>query len=235
MLSVNADAKTVKGKKKGYLTGILYLSPERSGGLGNVCPNATPGCIASCLNTAGRGAFSNVQRARLEKTRLFFQDRAGMLSEIERDIDALERKAAREDLAPCVRLNGTSDIPWERIAPSLFSRHPALQFYDYTKSERRALEHAAGKLPPNYHLTFSLAETAVSRQGAGRVLASGGNVAAVFRTADYPEEFLGVPVVSGDETDLRFLDPVGVVVALKAKGKARKDTSGFVIDSRGPA
>ena len=39
-----------------------------------------------------------------------------------------------------------------------------------------------------------------------------------------------MPVINGDKTDMRFKDPVGVIVGLKAKGKARKDTSGFVID-----
>jgi hypothetical protein len=41
--------------------------------------------------------------------------------------------------------------------------------------------------------------------------------------------YLGRPVINGDADDLRFLDPVGVFVGLKAKGLAKKDTTGFVI------
>jgi hypothetical protein len=53
------------------------------------------------------------------------------------------------------------------------------------------------------------------------------NVAVVFDTL--PTTYLGRPVVNGDDTDLRFLDPQGVVVGLKAKGRAKKDTSGFTV------
>ena len=232
LLSVNSDAKTVKGLKQGYLTGILYLSPANSSGR-NVCPNATPGCIAACLNTAGRAGIpgSNIPAARLRKTREFFIDRAAFIEGLRADIARLTRRAWRSGLTPAVRLNGTSDIPWERVAPGLLSDFLGIQFYDYTKSPARAIAYASGQLPANYHLTFSLAETEQSKTDAAAVLAAGGTVAAVFSDSNFPTTYLGAPVVDGDSSDLRFLDPRGSVVALKAKGRARRDTSGFVIST----
>ena len=82
-----------------------------------------------------------------------------------------------------------------------------------------------GKLPKNYSLTFSRKEN--NQDACKRVLSRGGNVAAVFR--DVPEKWEGKACFDGDASDLRFLDPRGVIVALKAKGKAKQDLSGFVI------
>src|SRR5947208_2552747 len=131
LLSVSTDAKTVKGEKRGYLTGILYLAPHKLSGR-NLCPDASPGCIATCLNTAGRGVFSNVQHARIAKTRRFTTERQYFMSELYRDIRALVRKAYRHKMTPLVRLNGTSDIPWENVArgsASLMRLFPFVRFY----------------------------------------------------------------------------------------------------------
>lgn len=227
LLAIDTNAKTVKGQKKGYMTGILYLAPADMSGF-NVCPQASAGCKAACLNTAGRGAFSNVQASRLSKTLWYFNDRASFMSQLVKDIDALIRKANREGFIPVVRLNGTSDIPWERIPvagmPNIMALYPDVQFYDYTKITKRAVAHALGEMPDNYHLTFSATEA--NGYDCDTILLLGGNVAAVYRV---PPEGMGKHgYVNGDESDLRFLDPAGVTVVLKAKGKARKDTSGFV-------
>lgn len=222
LLSASHDSKTIKGEKKGFLTGIMYLSPADSSGITNVCVNATPGCKASCLNTAGRGVFSAVQQGRLRKTKWMVDDRESFVLQLMIDITALEKKAKREGLIPCVRLNGTSDLPW--LAHRLAKAFPHIQFYDYTKHPKpwkRTL--------PNYHLTFSLSET--NEKEAREALAHGINVAVVFRTKKgqpLPAEYLGVPVIDGDLTDLRFTDPQGVVVGLYAKGRAKKDCTGFV-------
>lgn len=231
LLSIQADAKTRKGDKLGVLTGILYLQPSTAGGHGNLCPFASPGCIASCLNTAGRGIMTSVQAGRQRKTDLLFQDRAAFYAQLERDIRALVRKAERLGMTPAVRLNGTSDLPWETMRnPStgrtILETFPNVQFYDYTKNARRAIAWAKGYLPQNYDLTFSRSET--NEREACSVLAYGGRVAIVFRTI--PQEHAGFPCVDGDVSDVRFQDPRGVVVALKAKGRARKDTTGFVVD-----
>jgi hypothetical protein len=224
LLSVGTDAKTVKGEKFGYLTGILYLAPANEAGFGNLCPNASAGCLASCLYTAGRGAMSNVKQARIRKTRLFFTDKAKFLETIFQDISNLIKNGAKEEKKVCVRLNGTSDVPWERLG--IFDKFSDVQFYDYTKSASRAVDFALGKLPKNYHLTFSRSES--NETSALNVLANGGNVAAVFG-GKLPEKWNGYKVIDGDESDLRFNDEKNVVVGLKAKGKGKKDSSGFVI------
>ena len=224
LLSVGADAKTVKGEQFGWLTGILYLAPANEAGFGNLCPNASKGCLASCLYTAGRGAMSNVKEARIRKTRAFFKDSAAFIKTLSEDIAALVKAGAKEGKKVCVRLNGTSDVVWERL--DVFSKFPDVQFYDYTKSASRAKAFAAGKMPANYHLTFSRSEENDADTIA--VLAAGGNVAAVF-SGGLPKTWNGFNVVDGDESDLRFLDGKNVVVGLKAKGQGKKDSSGFVI------
>lgn len=224
LLSVGSDAKTVKGEKLGYMTGILYLAPHKESGVMNTCANATPSCIAACLFTAGRGTFSNVRNARIAKTVFFGKDQAGFFEQLSKDIVALTKKAVKASMTPCVRLNGTSDIPWEYF--SVMQSFPEIQFYDYTKSYPRMMLFLAGEMPKNYHLTFS--RTGDNDKAVAHVLENGGNVAAVFHTI--PTEWNGYKVVNGDLSDLRFGDEHGVVVGLKAKGKARKDkTSGFVI------
>jgi hypothetical protein len=188
---------------------------------------ASQGCRKACLNKAGMGAFSNVQAARITKTRLYFEDRETFMAQLMAEVRAFIRKAFKAGLIPVVRLNGTSDIPWERVPvegkPNIMAHFPTVQFYDYTKRHNRR------DLPDNYHLTFSLAEDNDSRASAAA--SNGANVAVVFRTDNFPATFMGMPVVDGDADDLRFLDGKGVVVGLKAKGPAKKDTSGFVRDA----
>lgn len=212
------NAKTKKGESLGYLTGILYLAPANMSGR-NLCPKASAGCKAACLNSAGRGQFDSIQRARLDKTLLFNNNLPGFIEQLKEDIQAVIRKAEREGLKPAIRLNGTSDIMWDRIT-DIIQSFPEVQFYDYTKISSRFTR----QLPANYHLTFSLSETNFNE--AVEVLKLGYNVAAVF--FDVPSKFIGFEVINGDNHDLRFLDKKGVVVGLTAKGKAKKDTSGFV-------
>lgn len=214
------NAKTSKGSRYGYLTGIVYLTPHRLSGV-NLCPKASKGCIAACLYTAGRGAFNSIQKSRLKKTQWFLSDRQGFVSQLKIEIAAAQKRADKLGLNLAIRLNGTSDIVWERLTDVVQS-FPNVQFYEYTKIAKRYLF----ELPPNLDLTFSLSES--NEQDARFVLSQGHRVAVVFRDASYPSEFLGAKTVTGDDHDLRFLDSKGVVVALYAKGKARKDKSGFV-------
>ena len=226
LLNIDANAKTVKGQGRGYMTAILYLAPADESGY-EVCPMASAGCRKACLNKAGMGAFSTVQAARIAKTRLYFEDRAAFMAQLVSEVRAFIRKAIKLGLIPVVRLNGTSDIPWGRVPvegkANIMELFPSVQFYDYTKRHNRR------NLPVNYHLTFSLAEDNDSRAGAAAT--NGANIAVVFRTDKFPTTFMGMPVVDGDTDDLRFLDGRGVVVGLKAKGPAKKDTSGFVRDA----
>lgn len=225
------NTKTAKGEASGYLTGILHLAPGDISGT-QVCPMASAGCLAACLNTAGRGRFDKIQQARIAKTRWLFDSPSSFMQALVWSIAATVRKANREGLTPTIRLNGTSDLPWEKFKcerdgvqyRNVMEAFPDVQFYDYTKIAKRAIKWAQGGMPANYHLTFSASEsndTAVSQ-----VAAAGGNVAVVFD--GMPDQYAGAPVVDGDASDLRFLDPTGVVVGLKAKGDAKRDTSGFV-------
>lgn len=225
LLASNSDAKTSKGFALKFLTGILYLAPANEGGFGNLCVNASAGCLSSCLFTAGRGRMSNVRLGRIRKTRLFFTDKESFFSQLRKDIVRGMKRAKKLGMTYCVRLNGTSDVPWERLG--IMTEFPTVQFYDYTKSPARALAHARGEMPANYHLTFSRSES--NEIDSLQILAAGGNVAVVFDSANYPQMWNGFSVVSGDESDLRFLDAKNVVVALYAKGKAKKDASGFVV------
>lgn len=222
------NAKTSKGEKFGYLTGILYLLPFNLSGLRNVCQWASNGCKAVCLNWAGRGAMGSVQKGRMRKTQLLYRNREGFMVQLHKDIASLIRKATREGLIPCVRLDGTSDLG---LAIHVASAFPTVQFYDYTKSIERVRKYAAGLYPTNYHLTFSRSESNATH--VQEALALGVNVAVPFmlgKNDALPSTWQGVKVVDGDVTDLRFLDPKGgVIVGLKAKGKAKKDTSGFVV------
>lgn len=219
------NTKTTKGEAMGYLTFIMHLAPSTLSGY-NTCPMASAGCASACLNTAGRGRFTATQEARIRKTRWFFENRDGFMAQLVKDIEAAIRKAKRENMTPVFRLNGTSDIRWESVAVGAFRNvmemFPAVQFYDYTKLTNRR------DIPANYHLTFSRSET--NETDALRMLAQGMNVAVVFDTL--PEKWAGVKVIDGTETDLRFLDEECVIVGLVAKGKARKDTSGFTILQR---
>lgn len=249
LLTIAGNPKTDKGEKLGYWTAVLHLAPARLSGH-EVCPGATAGCRAACLNTAGRGGLiagqskltyadvlggqvNAVQAARIARTQYLFADRAAFLAQLIKEIAAFVRKAEKAGYVPAIRLNATSDIRWEAGAfhvdgKSIMDHFPTVQFYDYTKLANRR------NLPANYHLTFSLADGNADK--AREALANGLNVAAVFRSAAVRAEymatgFMGAAVIDGDETDLRFLDPKGSIVGLYAKGDAKRDTTGFVVDA----
>ena len=216
-----ANTKTMKGEKYGYKTYILHLAPSLISGF-QTCPKASAGCAAACLNKAGMGAFSNVQLARINRTKMFFQERDVFMTQLANEIRRAVKKAKKEGLQLLVRPNGTSDIPWEKIrvegARNIFELFPEVQFYDYTAIPNRTV-------PENYHLTFSRKES--NSADVATALRNGLNVAVVFDKL--PATYLGRPVVSGDDTDIRVNDPKGVVVGLKAKGPAKRDLSGFVV------
>lgn len=231
------NAKTTKGESLGYLTGILYLAPANEAAAAgyktvkNACPFASKGCKAACLFTAGRGVFSNVKEARIRKSVELMGGRkwndkpnAAALLALHADIEALIRKAARMKLKPAVRLNGTSDYPVHNWG--LMEAYPDVQFYDYTKDAPKMNDFLSGLLPENYHLTFSRSEEHFSGLASQEFLKRGALVAMVFDTV--PKSYGGRKVSNGDESDLTFTRGVGIL-GLKAKGKARKDVSNFVI------
>ena len=216
--------KTSKGESFGWKTYGLHLSPFNISG-NNVCPNASTGCAAACLNTAGRGIMRTVQEARIRKTQFFFNDREGFLCQLLKEIKSAIKSAAKKELTPCFRLNLTSDIAWERYIIPAFKSY---QFYDYTKSKQRMRRFLDGRLPENYHLTFSRSED-TSEEQIREFCDRGGNVAVVFRD-HLPKQWRGIKVINGDTTDLRFQDERGVIVGLVAKGLGKKDETGFVVE-----
>jgi hypothetical protein len=225
LLSVNVDSKTIKSNKAGFLTGILYLAPYDISGV-NLCPFAKVAeCHVACLNTAGRGNFSNVKNARLRKAKLFNDNRGEFFAQLIEDINKLKKQAQKQKLQAVIRLNGTSDIDWENIKVTgdytIFNLFPDLQFYDYTKNPNRK------NLPDNYDLTFSYSGVESFIKFNRQALANNMRVATVFKIL--PTEFMGREVINGDDHDARFIEDKNIIVGLKAKGKARQDKTGFVI------
>lgn len=215
------NTKLEKGSKLNWNTKGLSLAPANLSGK-QLCPHRSAGCEAACLNTAGMGVFSNVQEARINKAKFLIEKRADFLAALNKELQLLHKKALKgEKIA--VRLNVLSDLPWHNMID--MSAFPALNFYDYTPNLARMIQFLNGELPANYHLTFSRKEN--NQAKVELVVAMGGNVAVVFDKL--PKTYLGKEVIDGDATDLRVLDPKGVIVGLKAKGKGKKDTSGFVV------
>ena len=232
------NPKIMKGEKMGYNSYILHLAPASLSGY-NTCPKATEGCKAACLNTAGRGGMfkkgentNTIQQARIRKTKMFYENRGQFMSDLVKDIELGIKQSAKKGLIPVFRLNGTSDIAFEKYEVvrngitynNIFAAFPDIQFYDYTKILGRKTTNI-----PNYHLTFSAADG--NDNDVLKAFDQGYNVAMVFgikKSLNMITEYMGKPVYNGDESDLRFLDPDNHIVGLYAKGKAKKDTTGFV-------
>jgi len=229
--------KAIKANKYGYLNAINYMAPHSTGGVGNLCPNASDGCKSLCLGKySGQASLvkdlengtNNVRESRIRKAEYFMQDRKAFMSEMTDHVKDLVKKSVKDKLKLCVRPNGSTDIAFEytktKDGQSLPDRFPDVQFVDYTKSMKRVLN---PKRPSNYHLTFSLSET--NKAEAEKVLKAGFNVAVVFGNG-MPETFMGHKVIDGLQHDLRHLDPSPVIVGLEPKGKkALEDKTGFVV------
>ena len=237
LLSIGADAKTIKGNKKGFITAIQYLSPYTDSGV-NLCANAKNAeCYIACLKSAGRMGMAF--DARLNRTKLYLNDQAEYFRQLTKEITAFIKKASKKGLTPLIRLNGTSDIRWENIgfySEGVYYRNimevfPDIQFYDYTKLPNREKSIIGiQSFPENYDLTFSYSGAEGYKKFNDRALKDGKRVAVVFdKLENIPVVFEGRRVISGDDTDVRHLDPKNTIVALYAKGKARKDQTGFVV------
>ena len=240
LLSTN-NSKTIKGEKLGFTTYIMYLAPYTQNSKGiNLCSHASEGCAKACLFNSGAARFNSVQQGKINKTEWFLDNRVEFLQKLDSEIARAVRlhKAVVGDKQVgkkgnviryknfAIRLNGTSDIPFEKFkirdGKNIFELYPDVQFYDYTKNYIRFEK----ELPSNYHLTFSMSET--NREKSLELLSKGHNVAMVFgvkNVKQLPSEYLGYKVINGDESDLRFLDEKNVIVGLKYKlmtGKGKK-------------
>ncbi|MAT73431.1 MAG: hypothetical protein CMJ58_28440 [Planctomycetaceae bacterium] len=170
--------------------------------------------------------FETHARVRDARTALYLEVTVLFIKRLKAEITLLETDALQVQMTPAVRLNGSSDLPWERLHLELFEQFPDVQFFDYTKLSHRVYRFMLHELPANYHLTFSV--DAHMQKEASDILRRGGTVAAVFWPS-LPNTWWGFPVIDGDLHDARFLDPSGVIVGLRAKGLARVDTNGFTI------
>jgi hypothetical protein len=232
------NPKILKGLAEGYNTYILHLAPADLSGY-ETCAKRTAGCTAACLNTAGRGGMFKkgettnvIQKARIRKTQMFFEERMYFMNWLVKDIELAIKQSANKGLVPVIRLNGTSDLAWEKyevvrngkLYRNIFEAFERIQFYDYTKILGRKVKNI-----PNYHLTFSAADG--NDNDVLSAMTQGYNVAVVFgikKGSPMPETYKFRSVFNGDDSDLRFLDPKDSVIGLYAKGKAKKDTTGFV-------
>jgi len=223
----STNTKTAKNDIKTF---ILYLAPHNLNHKGiTLCKDASDGCIASCLYSAGRGKFTNVQSSRINKANYFVTDKKAFLKQLLFEIRKEIEKASKTETKIAFRLNGTSDIDFLYLLDKHFDfnvdllAYDKVYFYDYTKSLARAIRY---KNYRNYTLTFSKSESNLNE--VNHALKLGINVAAVFKN-DLPKKYKGKKVVDGDLNDLQMIEFKNVILGLKAKGDAKKDTTGFVI------
>lgn len=226
LLSTN-NAKTIKGEKLGYKSYILYMSSFKDNSKGiNLCSHASKGCSDSCLVGSGMGGiYTTVQNGRRNKAEWFLENRNEFLNTLVKEItNAI--KLNKDKAIPVFRLNGTTDITWEKFKikdnKNIFELFPDTQFYDYTKNYKRFEK----ELPKNYQLTFSRSE--INHNKAMELLIRGFNVAMVFNKL--PNTFEGFKVINADLDDLRFLDEKNVICGLKYKkmtGKGANNKKAF--------
>lgn len=232
-----SNTKTDKSIKFGYLTGIMYLVPSNYASLlgykvKNTCNFESQECRQACLFKAGRGQFNSVKQARLNKTLFLLEHtnintpRIDAIKSIIFDIKSLIVKAKNKRLMPCIRLNGTSDLPIHNYG--IIDQFPNVQFYDYTKDYKKCIDYTSGMMTSNYHLTFSYSGELNNIEQCQELLKRGMNVAVVFKNG-LPKTFLGYKVIDGDKHDLTFLYEKNVIVGLKPKGKVSDGL--FLVDN----
>lgn len=248
------STKAVKAQGYNYLNGINYMAPATAGGVGNLCPNFSKGCLKACLGLySGQAAMVDkvtktnlVRESRKRKARYMVRNPEQYMREFMFQSAKLVREAKKQGLTLCLRPNGSTDVDYENkwihvdaafaallskvsgltVNPGMHTVFSAFPSVQFVDYTKRP-ERFDAALPANYHLTFSRSETNEAK--AIELLGRGINVAVVF--AALPETWNGFPVINGDSHDLRHLDPRGgVVVGLLPKGlKAKRDTSGFIV------
>ena len=230
---IATSSKIAKGLKYDEMTFILYLAPAKMSGY-EVCPMRSDECTAACLNESGHNRIdihdNTINKARITKTKLFFEQRDFFMRWLQDEIAAAKAKAEAAGMKFSVRLNGTSDLSPEQFhlnGKNILELFPDVQFYDYTKVPKRIL---LTKKYSNYDITFSYSgKNAVQCLDA---LAQDVRIAVVFE--ELPESFWGYPVIDGDAYDMRYLDDI-VIVGLKYKKvrtKLDQEKSKFVISKQ---
>lgn len=239
---LDSSSKIVKGKKQGYMSLILYLSPASSSGI-NVCSEASPGCIAACLNVSGRSLMehksgkNSIQLSRLKKTWLsvFRRDLANKL--VASEIVKGQARAEKSGMKFAVRLNGTADLDWSHIIKAF----PTIQFYDYSKHLNHVYK---AKALSNWHITFSYSGTNLLdcleavKLGANLALPIAFSSARNGKLSGLIKELVDAGLgYSQDDSDLRFLDPsnnpLGLLAVKQTPGTAEGIKKGFLLDREG--
>lgn len=231
MKLLTKNSKLEKGEGEGWISVGIQMAPANLSGY-EVCKWRSKGCSAVCLNKSGNGWYPKIQESRKNKTKFFFEQPELFKEQLVKEFIYWIKKANTLGMKLACRLNVLSDIEWETVKikddKNIFELFPMVQFYDYTKSISRVIDNNI----PNYSLTYSRKETPVSEIHSLMALNKNKNVAIVFnvkRTKPLPTNYKGYSVIDGDKTDLRFLDPKGVIVGLRTKGKAHSDKTGFVV------
>ena len=224
----STNTKTAKNSLESF---ILYLAPHTQNSKKiNICPKASKGCAAACLYTAGMGKFTNVKASRINKSEYYINDKKTFINQLSKELLKIAAKSIKQNKKIAIRLNGTSDQDFISIIKKYNDldllndkQFKNLVFYDYTAILGKIKKY----INTSYSLTLSRKEDNESE--ILEALKLGGNVAAVFRD-ELPTKYKGFEVVDGDTSDLIMLYNKNVILGLKAKGDAKKDKSGFVID-----
>jgi len=221
----NGNTKIAKSSKSKLGTDKVRIASLSMMPNIHLCPSQEiAGCREACLVSAGRGRFDNVAQGRRRKTDWFMSDRDGFVVQLRKEMTSFIHTCKRQAVKPVFRLNTISDIQWERLL-DIEDEFGDAFLYDYTKLAGRL-----GKTPDNYKLMFSFSNASKYRNQLLLAMRSHTDtpIAVVF-DCDIPKTFLGRPVIFGDDSDIVNVQSGRVVIALKAKGQAKQDTSGFVV------
>ena len=228
LLTSNSKADKTNNLLSQYLVKFLQLAPANMADkYQTVCRYSTQGCREVCLIFTGNGRYPKVIKGRTNKTLFYWNDNGLFMEKLTVETAMFEAGAKIQGKVPCIRPNTLSDIPWEQKHPEYMARFPDTIFYDYTKWPY--LERPQENLPQNYSLVYSKSEKS-SNFEIDTNLNNGRSVAVVFRR-ELPDKYCGVKVVDGDRHDLTFLHSAPSIIGLLAKGTARKDATGFVVDT----
>jgi hypothetical protein len=207
-----------------YVLRGLSLAPANLSGY-EMCPMRTEGCTKACIGVkSGHNRFGPAKEAKIRRTKMYVEDNYGFMVQLFREMDNLCRYCERKGKLPVVRLNTYSDVVWEHKHPEIFEEFPEVQFYDYTKIDKRGPQYMKNPedWPENYHLTLS--STGENWDDCLRWLEWGQQVAVVFKDCwdnPLPKTWRGYPVVDGDKDDCRWMEDPGVIVGLRTKGSVK--------------
>lgn len=243
------NKKITKSRGIGYHTAGLFMAPHKTSGAYDMCPKASSECRANCLGTTAGGNRQYPETAlkgKVLRTQYVHEHPQHAARVLDHEITKHEQESKKLGVKAGVRLNGTSDIPWEHTMPKgFFNKHKDTTFYDYTKIPGRVHNYLDGKMPKNYHLALSHTGTGHAESNdkdAVNVLNKGGVVAMVHQRSEVkPTHVEDVQsgkrwkITNGDNDDAIFLrhkqagvpKGEGVVSGLALKGVSNQAAGHF--------